>query len=69
MRFGGSQACVDKIRGLRADTGVDNLICWMDFGSLPRKLLNSSMQLFADEVMPALRNDSVELAIPTSSSQ
>ena len=57
MVFGGVETCVEKIRSLGAETGVNNLICWMNFGGMPQELVKNSMELFATEVMPNLRDD------------
>ncbi len=56
MIFGGPQTCIEKLQRLRDEAGVNNLICWMNFGGLPQEMVETSMQLFADEVMPALQN-------------
>ena len=50
----GSPATVrDKVAELEA-AGVGELVSWMNFGGLPVKQVRRSMQLFAEEVMPAL---------------
>ena len=36
-------------------TNMGNLMCLMQFGTLPADLTKRSMELFAREVMPALR--------------
>jgi alkanesulfonate monooxygenase SsuD/methylene tetrahydromethanopterin reductase-like flavin-dependent oxidoreductase (luciferase family) len=36
--------------------GVGELVCWTSFGGLPLDKVRRSMQLFADEVMPAFRD-------------
>ena len=43
-----------KVEQLR-EIGVGELLCWMNFGGLPPEKVRRSMQLFADEVMPAFR--------------
>jgi hypothetical protein len=43
----------DKVAELEA-AGVGELVCWMNFGGLPANQVRRSMQLFAQEVMPAL---------------
>jgi alkanesulfonate monooxygenase SsuD/methylene tetrahydromethanopterin reductase-like flavin-dependent oxidoreductase (luciferase family) len=51
----GSPATVRrKVLALR-EAGVGELGCWMNFGGLAPDRARRSMQLFADEVMPALR--------------
>ena len=56
MIFGGPKAVVGKIRSLSQDTGVNNLICWMNFGGMPQEMVKRSMRLFAERVMPKLRS-------------
>ncbi|MCC7372174.1 MAG: LLM class flavin-dependent oxidoreductase [Chloroflexi bacterium] len=43
-----------KALELRA-AGVGELVCWMNFGGISAEGARRSMRLFADEVMPALR--------------
>ncbi len=51
---------IEKLRRLRADGGVNCVMCWMNFGGMPDDMVQRSMQLFADAVMPALWEDAVE---------
>ncbi|MGI9476103.1 MAG: LLM class flavin-dependent oxidoreductase [Hyphomicrobiaceae bacterium] len=55
MIFGGPQTCIDKITSLGLETGVNNLICWMNFGGLPQNMVEASMKLFSQEVVPGVR--------------
>jgi len=57
MVFGGVDSCIEKLRRLRAEGGVNYVLCWMNFGGMPHDMVSRSMQLFADAVMPALRDD------------
>ena len=57
MVFGGVETCIEKLRRLRAEGGVNYVLCWMNFGGMPYDMVSRSMQLFADAVMPALRDD------------
>jgi alkanesulfonate monooxygenase SsuD/methylene tetrahydromethanopterin reductase-like flavin-dependent oxidoreductase (luciferase family) len=50
----GSPATVRAKAAELEAAGVGELVCWMNFGGLPVKKVRRSMQLFADEVMPAL---------------
>jgi alkanesulfonate monooxygenase SsuD/methylene tetrahydromethanopterin reductase-like flavin-dependent oxidoreductase (luciferase family) len=61
MIFGGPATCIEKLQRLRHEAGVNNLICWMNFGGLPQEMVERSMNLFANEVMPAMRDDPVPL--------
>lgn len=56
MVFGGPQTCIEKLQSLAEETGVNNLICWMNFGGLPQDIVEASMRLFSAEVAPALRS-------------
>lgn len=69
MVFGGVDTCIEKIRGLSAETGVDNLICWMNFGGMPQDLVKRSMDLFATEVMPKLREDIPLADMPSAAAE
>jgi alkanesulfonate monooxygenase SsuD/methylene tetrahydromethanopterin reductase-like flavin-dependent oxidoreductase (luciferase family) len=55
MIFGGPQTCLEKLERLNG-LGVNNLICWMNFGGMPQDLVLRSIRLFAEEVMPKARN-------------
>jgi alkanesulfonate monooxygenase SsuD/methylene tetrahydromethanopterin reductase-like flavin-dependent oxidoreductase (luciferase family) len=49
----GSPATVRARVAELAAAGVGELVCWMNFGGLPSAQVRRSMQLFADEVIPA----------------
>jgi alkanesulfonate monooxygenase SsuD/methylene tetrahydromethanopterin reductase-like flavin-dependent oxidoreductase (luciferase family) len=51
----GSPATVRAKVAELAAAGVGELVCWMNFGGLPPKQVRRSMQLFADEVIPAFQ--------------
>lgn len=55
MVFGGPETCINKITSLAEETGVNNLICWMNFGGLPQDMVETSMRLFIEEVAPGVR--------------
>ena len=48
---------------MREEAGVNNLVCWMNFGGLPMEMVERSMRLFAAEVMPALREEPASPAV------
>lgn len=56
MIFGGPKTVIEKLRRLNERTGVSNVICWMNFGGLPAEMVHNSMELFATEVIPVLRD-------------
>lgn len=55
MIFGGPETCIEKIQELNEVAGINNLICWMNFGGLPLDMVKASMNLFVEEVMPRCR--------------
>ena len=56
MIFGGPETVVAALRTLERTAGITNLICWMNFGGMPQDAVRRSMGLFAEEVMPAIRD-------------
>ncbi|MCG8543227.1 MAG: LLM class flavin-dependent oxidoreductase [Alphaproteobacteria bacterium] len=57
MVFGGVETCIDKLRRLQEEGGVNYILAWMNFGGMPHDLVSRSMNLFAEAVAPALRGD------------
>ncbi len=55
MVFGGPETCVEKIQELNEVAGINNLICWMNFGGLPLDMVKASMNLFIEQVVPRCR--------------
>lgn len=55
MIFGGPETVIAALRTLEQSAGVTNLICWMNFGGMPQEAVHRSMGLFAEEVIPAMR--------------
>ena len=55
MIFGGPDTVIAALRTLEQTAGVTNLICWMNFGGMPQDTVRRSMRLFAQEVIPAMR--------------
>ena len=52
--YGTPEEVMAKMRWLQAETGCNNLLCWMNAGSrLSQEQVLRSMRLFATEVMPA----------------
>ena len=54
VAFGSPDTVTRKLEAMRA-AGVGHVLCWMNFGGLPQARIRRSMELFAHEVMPALR--------------
>ena len=44
MIFGGPRTCIEKLEQLREEAGVNNLVCWMNFGGLPMEMVERSMR-------------------------
>ncbi len=53
--FGDPARVVERIERLRDELGVTYLLCWMNFGGLPRDLARDSIRRFAEKVMPRFR--------------
>ncbi|MDB5532894.1 MAG: flavin-dependent alkanal monooxygenase [Hyphomicrobiales bacterium] len=53
--FGSPKSVVEKIKRMQDETGFDNLVSMLQFGTLSDELTNRNMQMFASEVMPHLR--------------
>jgi len=54
LLIGSPETVRQRIQTL-ADSGVGELLCWMNFGGLEPAKVRRSMELFAGEVMPAFR--------------
>lgn len=52
---GSPRTVIEKIRGVRGETGLGNFVAMLQFGTLPNELASKNQKLFAQEVMPALR--------------
>lgn len=52
--FGSPERVIDKVREMQA-LGVGELLCWMNFGTLPQDRVQRSLRLFAEKVMPHFR--------------
>jgi alkanesulfonate monooxygenase SsuD/methylene tetrahydromethanopterin reductase-like flavin-dependent oxidoreductase (luciferase family) len=56
----GSPATVrEKIEAAHARTGFQNLVCMIQFGTLPDPLVRKNVQMLTDEVLPKLRQVSM----------
>ena len=65
----GSPETVTEILSRRFDEmGYGNLVCMLQFGTLPRDLTEKSMTLFANEVMPKLRHLGEQSPAPLAAS-
>jgi hypothetical protein len=54
--FGTPQECLEKIHNFHQEFGMGQLICWFNPGGLiPHRQVLATMERFATEVMPALR--------------
>ena len=58
MIFGGPATVIERLRRLEQDAGVNNLICWMNFGGMSQEAVLRSMRLFSREVIPVLKQKS-----------
>jgi alkanesulfonate monooxygenase SsuD/methylene tetrahydromethanopterin reductase-like flavin-dependent oxidoreductase (luciferase family) len=54
--FGAPDYCIERVRALRRDYGIDEFICYFNQGGLmPHAMVRQSMTRFAEEVMPHCR--------------
>lgn len=54
MIFGSPKTVIAKLQRLNELTGINNVMCWMNFGGMPQDMVLRSMSLFAGEVIPAM---------------
>ncbi|MFZ5490918.1 MAG: LLM class flavin-dependent oxidoreductase [Pseudomonadota bacterium] len=50
--FGSPEEAVERIRFLRSELGLEDIILWTNVGAMPHDKVCHSMRLFADKVMP-----------------
>jgi probable F420-dependent oxidoreductase len=55
--LGDPKTCIDQIRRFQDELDVKHLVCRFSVPGIPRRSCEMSFQLFAREVMPALRSD------------
>jgi hypothetical protein len=53
--MGGPQHAIERIHALR-DAGITQVGLLVDFGSLPQAEIMRSLQVFADKVLPHVRD-------------
>ena len=53
--MGGPKQAIDRIHALK-DAGITQVGLLVDFGSLPQQEIMRSLQVFADEVLPHVRD-------------
>ena len=57
MAYGSPETVVERLRDLTQDLHLSGVIAEMNVGGLvPREHILNSVQLYADEVVPALRD-------------
>lgn len=52
--IGSPEEVTNDLKTFREETGLNNLICWMNIGCQPQHQVLKSMRLFAENVMPKL---------------
>jgi alkanesulfonate monooxygenase SsuD/methylene tetrahydromethanopterin reductase-like flavin-dependent oxidoreductase (luciferase family) len=57
--FGSPQEAIERIKYLEEEVGINQYICWFNFGQLGHKETLKTMELFAKEVMPAFQKSTV----------
>ncbi len=53
--LGDPASCVEQIERFRKELGITHLICRISSPGIPREVARESLELFAREVMPALK--------------
>jgi alkanesulfonate monooxygenase SsuD/methylene tetrahydromethanopterin reductase-like flavin-dependent oxidoreductase (luciferase family) len=53
VAFGNADSIIDRFKYLEQELGVDEIICWFNFGDLPHERVVKNMRMFAEQVMPA----------------
>lgn len=51
--FGDAESIIARLRFLEDQLGVEEIVCWFNFGDLPHERVVENMEMFADRVMPA----------------
>lgn len=57
---GSPEKVIEDIKRYREETGLDNIILWMNIGGQPQKNVLKSMNLFAEKVIPYFEGAKVE---------
>jgi alkanesulfonate monooxygenase SsuD/methylene tetrahydromethanopterin reductase-like flavin-dependent oxidoreductase (luciferase family) len=55
MIFGSPDTCAERLERLAQASGVNYILCWMNFGGMPQERVIGSMKLFAHRVLPRFR--------------
>ena len=55
MIFGSPDTCAERLERLARASGVNYILCWMNFGGMPQERVIGSMKLFAHQVLPRFR--------------
>lgn len=53
--FGSPQEVIERLKFSEEEVGVNQYICWFNFGQIGHKKTMETMELFAKEVMPAFK--------------
>lgn len=64
--WGTPQQCYDRILEIRSHVGCDTFVGVFSYAGMPRELAESSMRLFAREVMPALKRIEPARSLPAA---
>jgi alkanesulfonate monooxygenase SsuD/methylene tetrahydromethanopterin reductase-like flavin-dependent oxidoreductase (luciferase family) len=57
INVGTPDQVIERIKILQQEAGVNYYIGWFNFGGMPNDKVLRSMELFANEVMPAFQRD------------
>lgn len=64
LMVGSPQEIIDKILHHREVLGVDRYVAQIEVGSMPGEMVNSSLELFTDEVAPVIRRETAAVENP-----
>jgi natural product biosynthesis luciferase-like monooxygenase protein len=51
--FGDAESIIERLRFLEDQLGVEEIVCWFNFGDLAHERVLANMKMFADRVIPA----------------
>lgn len=58
---GSPEKVIEDIERYKQETGLNNIILWMNIGGQPQEQVLNSMKLFSEKVMPHFNNELIEI--------
>jgi alkanesulfonate monooxygenase SsuD/methylene tetrahydromethanopterin reductase-like flavin-dependent oxidoreductase (luciferase family) len=53
VAFGDPDSVIERFKFLESELGLEEIVCWFNFGDLPHDRVIKNMKMFAEQVMPA----------------